>query len=440
MANGTNNLAIGVNDRVEPLKAVGLAFLHVLAMDLYVCPIVLAAMLGLDTEGTNQLIQICFFTAGIATLIQTGIGIKLPVVQGASFVALSALATIGANGGMAMMVGSIIPGAIILILLGATRLFAKIVRRCIPPYIGGLIIVIVGLSLTPTAAGGVFSVDGGLASNMAPGLASMITLVIMNVVAYKTGYRHHLVSVLSVLCSLVVGCVAAAIVGVLDFSTVATSAWFAMPMPFHFGLPVFDIPSIVLMTFIYFIVLIETTGVWFTVGDVTDEELTDERLNHAVMGEGLGCLVGSLFGGTPLTGYSTNAGIISITKVASRTVVMVAGVILVILGMCPKLMAVISSVPEAAICGVLVVVCQILVVNGLRIIINSKLDQKKMLVIGLSLIFTVASLVLSADVKAEFPVMIQYLVSSGTAVGGIIAVVLNLLLPEDPAAAPDSTR
>ena len=67
MANGTNNLAIGVNDRVEPLKAVGLAFLHVLAMDLYVCPIVLAAMLGLDTEGTNQLIQICFFTAGIAS-------------------------------------------------------------------------------------------------------------------------------------------------------------------------------------------------------------------------------------------------------------------------------------------------------------------------------------------------------------------------------------
>ena len=206
-----------------------------------------------------------------------------------------------------------------------------------------------------------------------------------------------------------------------------------MPMPFHFGAPVFDIPSIVLMTFIYFIVLIETTGVWFTVGDVTGEELTDERLNRAVIGEGLGCLVGSVFGGTPLTGYSTNAGIISITKVASRTVVMVAGVILVVLGMCPKLMAVISSVPEAAICGVLLVVCQILVVNGLRIIIGSQLDQKKMMVIGLSLIFTLASLVLSADVKAAFPVFLQYLVSSGTAVGGIIAVVLNLLLPDDPA-------
>ena len=426
------DLVLGVNDRVEPLKAVGLAFLHVLAMDLYVCPIVLASMLGLDTAGTNQLIQICFLTAGLATLIQTGLGIKLPVVQGASFVALSALATIGTNGGMAMMVGSIIPGALILILLGVTRLFAKIVRRCIPPYIGGTIIVIVGLSLTPTAAGGIFSVDGGLAANLAPGLASLVTLVIMNVVAYRTGYRHHLVSVLSVLCSLAVGCVAAAAVGVLDLSGVAAAAWFGMPMPFHFGAPVFDIPSIVLMIFIYFIVLIETTGVWFTVGDVTGEELTDERLNRAVIGEGLGCLVGSVFGGTPLTGYSTNAGIISITKVASRTVVMVAGVILVVLGMCPKLMAVISSVPEAAICGVLLVVCQILVVNGLRIIIGSQLDQKKMMVIGLSLIFTLASLVLSADVKAAFPVFLQYLVSSGTAVGGIIAVALNLLLPDDP--------
>ena len=116
---------------------------------------------------------------------------------------------------------------------------------------------------------------------------------------------------------------------------------------------------------------------------------------------------------------------------------MAVAAVLVVLGMCPKLMAVISSVPEAAICGVLLVVCQILVVNGLRIIINSQLDQKKMLVIGLSLIFTVGSLVLSADVKAEFPVMLQYLVSSGTAVGGIIAVVLNLLLPADPAAEGD---
>ena len=432
MATG-NDLIIGIDERVEPLKAVGLAFLHVLAMDLYVCPIVLSAMLGLDAAGANQLIAICFFTCGIATIIQTGLGIRLPVVQGASFVALSALATIANNGGMAMMVGSIIPGAIILVLLGVTKLFAKIVRTCVPSYIGGLVIVIVGISLTPVAAGSVFSAADGLAGHLAPGLASMLTLIAMNVVAYRTGYRHHLVSVLSVLCSLVVGCIAAAIVGTLDFSSVATAAWISIPAPFAFGMPVFDVPSIVLMTFIYFIVLIETTGVWFTVGDVTSQELTDERLNRAVVGEGIGCLVSSLFGGTPLTGYSTNAGIISITKVGSRVVVMLAGVILTLLGMCPKLMAIIASVPEPAICGVLLIVCQILICNGLKIVASSELDQKKLMVVGISLVLTIASLVLDADTKAALPTFIQYLVSSGTAVGGIVAVALNLLLPDDPA-------
>lgn len=427
--NHKSKLIVGINDPVNPGKAILLGFQHILSMDLYVFPILLAGMLGLSSGDTSYLIQMCFFTCGIATLIQTGLGIKLPVVQGSSFVALSALAAIGVSGGMSVLVGSLIPGAVLLCILGFTGLFSKIVNKCIPAYIGGLVIIIVGISLTSTAAGGVFTNDGGLINNIIPGFAAMITLIIINIVSYKTGYRYTFLNLFSVIASLIVGCIVSGFMGVLDFSAVKEAAWFQLPQLFHFGAPRFELSSCILMVFIYFIVLIETTGVWITVSDVTNEQLTDERLNRAVIGEGIGCLLGSLFGGTPLTGYSSNAGVISITKIGSRRVVMAAGILLTLMGFCPKLMAVIASVPGAVISGVFLVICQILIANGLKIVAREKMDQKKLLVIGLSIVFTVSSMVISSDVMGMFPSVVQYFLSSGTAVGGITAVVLNLIIP-----------
>lgn len=428
--NNTPKLIVGINDPVKPGKAILLGFQHILSMDLYVFPILLASMLGLASNDTSYLIQMCFFTCGIATLIQTGLGIKLPVVQGSSFVALSALAAIGVSGGMSVLVGSLIPGALLLCILGFTGLFSKIVNKCIPPYIGGLVIIIVGISLTATAADGVFTNDGGLTNNIIPGFAAMITLIIINVISYKTGYRYNFLNLFSVIGSLIAGCIVSGFMGVLDFSSVKEAAWFQLPQLFHFGIPKFELSSCVLMIFIYLIVLIETTGVWITVSDVTNEPLTDERLNRAVIGEGIGCLFGSLFGGTPLTGYSSNAGVISITKIGSRKVVMTAGILLALMGLCPKLMAVIASVPGAVISGVFLVICQILIANGLKIVAREKIDQKKLLVIGLSIVFTVSSMVISSDVMDMFPSVVQYFLSSGTAVGGITAVILNLIIPE----------
>lgn len=438
--NQNPNLIVGVNEKVKPGKAILLAFQHILSMDLYVFPILLAAMLGLSGADTSYLIQMCFFTCGIATLIQTGIGIKLPVVQGSSFVALSALAAIGTTNGMPALIGSLIPGAIILCLLGVTKVFSKIVNKCVPAYIGGLVIMIVGISLTSTAASGVISSNGGLMNNLIPGFSAMLTLIIVNVISYKTNYRHKFLSLFSVIGALIVGCIVAACMGTLDFSAVKEAAWFQVPNIFHFGAPKFELSPCILMTFIYFIVLIETTGVWITVSDVTGEPLTDERLNRAVIGEGLGCLVGSIFGGTPLTGYSSNAGVISITKIGSRVVVMTAGAILALMGFCPKLMAIIASVPGSVISGIFLVICQILIANGLKIVSREQMSQKKILVIGLSIVFTVSSMVISSDVMALFPATIQYFLSSGTAVGGITAVILNLILPDEPKEAVSESK
>src|SRR5699024_12541123 len=115
--------------------------------------------------------------------------------------------------------------------------------------------------------------------------------------------------------------------------------------------PVFDLSAIVTMIFIYFVILIESTGTWFAVGTVIDEEITRERIDKGTAGEGLGLTTASLLGGLPVTGYSTNAGIIAVTGVASRQAILAAGGILMLLGLVPKFTTLISVIHDVDIMG-----------------------------------------------------------------------------------------
>lgn len=428
MGDEKTKLIFGVNDRVPVGQSIVLGLQHLLSMDLYVFPLLLASLVGLNFTDSTFLIQMCFFTCGIATLIQTFFCMKLPVVQGASFICLTALASIGAAKGMDVVAGSIIPGAIILVILGATGLFAKFVARCIPPYIGGLVIMIVGLSLSTTAVSGIASNDNkNLTGNLISGVVAAIVLLICTVIEYRT--HNRLLSVFSVLISIIAGCIAAAFTGDISFASVGDAGWFQLPAFFHFGVPKFDAGSIAIVTFLYFLVLCETTGTWITVADVTGEQLTDKRYNSAVVGMGIGCLISSLFSGTPMTGYSSNAGVISITKIGSRQVIGVCGGLLMVLGLCPKIMAVLACIPGAVINGVFLIICQILIINGFKVVRQQRIDSRNGIVIGLSLAVTIGSMGISSDVLAMFPDFVQYFLSSGTAVGALVAVILNLALP-----------
>ena len=435
----TTKLLVGVDDRVNPGHAVVLGLQHLLSTDLYVFPILLAGIVGLNFQDSTFLVQMCFFTCGIATIIQTFFCMRLPVVQGASFICLSALGVIGATQGMATVAGAIIPGAIILILLGVTGLFAKFVERCIPPFIGGIVIMIVGMSLSTTAMTGIVTNSNEkMSANLVSGFIAAGTLLVLTVVEYRTASRY--LGIFSVLISIATGCIAAAIMGTLDFSSVSTASWFQLPQLFYFGYPQFDPSSIAIVTFLYFLILCETTGTWITVADVTGSELTSKRYNLAVIGEGLGCLISSMFSGTPLTGYSTNAGIISITKVASRQVIGACGGLLILLGLCPKIMAVLASIPGPVISGVLLIICQILVVNGLKVVRQQTIDSRSGIIIGLSIVLTIGSMSIPSDVIAMFPTYVQYFLASGTAVGALSAVVLNLVLPQTTEDAAESTQ
>lgn len=430
-------LAAGPDARTPWPQSIALGLQHVLAMDSYILPLVLGASIGLGNADLTYFVQMSFFACGVATLLQCAL-MKLPIVQGPSYVPLGAMRMIGSTMGIATLLGSLIPGAILMVALGASKLYSKFIRRVITPMIGGIIILIVGLTLVPTAISGIFDSGGyGLTINAVSGCVAFGVMLVCTVLQYALR-RAGVLHLFSVIISLAAGTAVAWTMGDADFSAVAQASWFSLPMPFHFGVPRFDLGTCVLMAVIYLFVLIESTGTWFVIQDVAGEELTDRRVNRGTLGFGLGNLISALFGSTPVTGYSSNAGLIPLTKIASRRVFVCAGAILVALGFCPKLMAVVISLPVAVVDGVFAMVCVTLISAGMRIIRSSAFDDRDSLIVGISVLCGVATMVFPADAMAAAPQFLQYFLASGVAVGGAAAILLQLLLPHPPAEHTDA--
>lgn len=425
----TPQLVAGMNDKIPVGRSIILGLQHVLSMDLYIMPLILGSAIGLQGGDLSFFLQMSFFACGIATLLQSGLFMKYPIVQGPSYVPLGALCMIGATMGIPTMIGSLIPGALLIILLGATKAFSKFIRKAIPPFIGGIIILIVGLTLVPTAVQGVFSTTGNLTVNAISGCVTFGVLLLCMVLQYKLP-DNRLLHMFSVIIALVVGTLTALSLGGADFSAVGSAAWFSLPQPFHFGVPQFNLEACLLMVVVYLFVLLDTTGTWFTVQAITGEPMEDERVDRGTIGEGLGCLAGAFFGGTPMTGYSSNAGLIAITKVASRRAIIAGGAILTLLGFCPRLMAVITSLPTPVINGVFAMVCMTLISNGVKMIKDTVMDDRATMVLGVSVMCGVSTMILSDEVVQAAPQFVQYFLSSGIAVGGTVAILLQLLLPK----------
>lgn len=422
-------LVAGIDDKIPVGKSIVLGLQHILSMDLYIMPLILGGAIGLQGGNLSFFLQMSFFACGIATLLQSGMFMKYPIAQGPSYVPLGALCMIGTTMGIPTMIGSLIPGALIVILLGVTKLFSKFIRKAIPPFIGGIIILIVGLTLVPTAVTGVFSTTGDLTVNAISGSVTFVVLLLCMVLQYclkNSGLLH----MCSVIIALVVGTLVAVTMGGADFSSVSNAAWFALPQPFHFGLPQFNLSACLLMVVVYLFVMLDTTGTWFTVKAITGADLNDRRIDRGTIGEGLGCLVGACFGGTPMTGYSSNAGLIAITKVASRRAMIAGGTILVVLGFCPKLMAIITSLPTPVINGVFAMVAMTLIANGIKMVKDTVLDDRATLILGVAVMCGASTMILPDDVVSAAPQFVQFFLSSGIAVGGTAAILLQLLLPK----------
>lgn len=268
------HLIAGVNDKIPVGKSLILGLQHVLSMDLYIMPLILGGAIGLKGGDLSFLLQMSFFACGIATLLQSGLFMKYPIVQGPSYVPLAALCAIGATMGIPTMIGSLLPGAVVIMLLGVTKTFSKFIRKAIPPFIGGIIILIVGLTLVPTAVTGVFSTSGDFTANAVSGCVTFVALLACMIAQYRMR-NSRILHMFSVIIALAAGTLVAWLMGGTDFSAVGQSSWFFLPQVFHFGAPQFNLQACLLMTVVYLFVLLDTTGTWFTVQAITGEPVED---------------------------------------------------------------------------------------------------------------------------------------------------------------------
>lgn len=433
-------LVAGPDEEIPVGRAAFLGLQHVLAMDVYIVPFIIASVLALAVPDAAAFIQSAFLAAGVATLIQSQWIMRLPVVQGPSYVPIGAVLAIafGAGGGLAglsTVIGALIPGAVVVTLLGMTGFFHKIVARLVPPLVGGTIIIVVGIALMPVALReSVFAVHGAgtVHQNIALAAVSSLLLVGSIVTGISMGARGNWLRLSSVVIALVGGCIVALLMGRFSFQPVLDAGWFAMPRIAFVNFEVaFSVPAILTMIVVYLVVLAETTGTWFAVGAVINKPLSDEQLDRGATGEGLGCLASAVLCSTPVTGYSSNAGIIAVTGVASRMAFAAAGILLVLFGLIGKLSAAIAVVPAPVIGGVFGVLCAVIAISGFRVVRTAALTERNMFVVGLPILMALFATLVPQEFVDSLPDLARYLLGSSIAFGAVWAIVLNLVLPEE---------
>ena len=426
-----NGMMFQIEDKLSPGQGLFFGIQQVLAMDVYVAPLILAGLLALNVRTTAYFIEVTFLACGVATIIQSGFGMKMPFVQGPTWVPVGAMAAITRSFGLPVCYGALIPGAIVYMALGwPLRVFSKIVKNALPPIVGGTVIIVIGMAMMGVGWKMVLFAPGNMNKNFLETGCTAIVLIVGVVLGGRKGRSSHFFRIASVLYAIVVGFAIAYLCGNVDFTPVVRAHWLSIPTVFPYGAPVFRLMPTLTMFLIYFIVMIETIGGWFAMEAITASKLTEPRLNKGTLGEGLGCLISVLVGGIPVTAYGTNAGVVQVTRVASRWATVYAGIILIILGLITKLMYVLAIIPPPVITGVFFVLTITIVMAGFRVVQQYEVNDRNTLVVGLPIFVTIGCAVMPQEMVFRMPAVLSILIASAIAPGALLAPIVHWLLPD----------
>lgn len=405
---------------------------HVMAMyaGCVAVPLIIANALGMSKEQLIYLINADLLTVGIATIIQSlgvlNMGSKLPVVQGVSFAAVTPMVLIGKEFGIQGIFGSVMAAGLLAYLI--SPYFGRLIRF-FPPIVTGTIITIIGISLMPVAVrwagGGVPGLPGfGSVQNIA--LALMVLCLVTVFYRYLTGFWSNI----AVLLGLVGGTLIAFALGVTDFSKVATAAWFGVATPFAFGMPVFDIPSILSLTLVMLVIMTETTGDMIAVGEIVGKPVTQKDLVRGLRADGFSTMLGGVMNTFPYSAFAQNVGLVSLTGVRSRFVIVAAGAILVALGLFPKAAAVVSAIPTPVLGGAGIAMFGMVAVSGIRSLSKVQFEgNHNSMIVAISLGVGLIPLAVPTFYH-QFPSWAQLILHSGITVGSLLAVLLNFCFNE----------
>ncbi len=422
----------GIDDRPPLRESVPLAVQHLLAMLLgnITPPLLIAGALGLAVAESAFLIQTVFFMAGLATIVQAypigPIGGRIPVIMGTSIAFVSGIIAIGQQFGLAAVFGACLVAAVVEVVLGLS--IARF-RRFFPPLVNGTVVMLIGLTLIPVgvdyAAGGVGAADYGSPTNLS--IAAVVFLVTLLLNRLTVGF----VSYASMLIGVVAGYAVAVLVGQVDFASLGPAGWFSIPRPLTYGIE-FHWNAILLMAFIYVVSTMETLGDISGIIAATGRNPETRELRGGLVADGVMSALAAVFNAFPNTSYSQNVGLVNFTGVVSRHVTAIAGVLLLMLGIVPKVGALLATIPAAVIGGGGLIMFSMIFASGAAIIHRgTKLSQRNMVILAVSLGLGLG-VELRPDALRHLPDAIRTLFGSGLVTGGLTALILNATLKDRP--------
>ncbi len=433
-----------VDERLPLLKLLPLAIQHVLVMyaGAVAVPLIIGRAVNLPPDQVAFLISADLFACGLATIVQSlgfpGVGIRLPVMMGVTFASVGPMLSMAASPeiGLLGIYGAVI-GAGLFAVIAAP--FISRLLPMFPPVVTGTIILVIGVSLMRVginwAGGGLQTftrvVDGTPATFPNPAfgqitglcLALFVLVVILSLIKWGQGF----VANVAVLLGIVAGAMVAAAIGLMHFDKVAVAPWFDVVVPFHFGLPQFHLIPIVTMCIVMVVVMIELLGMFLALGEITDKPIDQAMLTRGLRADGVGTILGGIFNTFPYTSFSQNVGLVGVTGVRSRWITVTGGIIMIILGLLPKMAALVEAVPQVVLGGAGLVMFGMVAATGARILtgVNFKTSPNNLFVVAVSVGFGMIPLVAPAFFH-NLPHELQPLLESGILLSAVVSVILNM--------------
>ncbi|MFU2089842.1 nucleobase:cation symporter-2 family protein [Avibacterium avium] len=427
-----NNLLYSVEDKPPFGLSLLLAAQHLLAAlgGIIAVPLVIGNVLKLPTEDTITLVNAALLISGVVTIIQCRglgpIGIRLPSVMGTSFTFVAAALAIGfSEDGVAGILGASLVGSLVMII---GSFFMPYIRKLFPPVVTGTVVMMIGLSLIPVAvdwfAGGQRN-DPNYATPENLMMASFVLVIVVILVQWGKG----IFSAAAIVIGMMTGYVVALALGWVNFDGVKQAQIFAVPQPLHFGLS-FPIAGIIGMSIAYLVTIVESSGNFLALGNATKTEITGKHLRGGVLCDGLGSALAAIMSTTPFSSFSQNIGVISLTGVASRYVVAITGGLLVLAGLFPVFGALIVSIPLPVLGGAGLMMFAMIIAAGIQMLDSIERSKRNGLIIAISIGCGLA-VTTRPELLEKLPHFFKEVLGSGITVGSLLALILNLILPQD---------
>lgn len=415
---------------VNHKKAAVLGLQHLLAMysGAVAVPLLIGTALRFNSTQMTYLVSIDIFMCGLATLLQLFgnkyFGIGLPVVLGCAIQAVAPLELIGQKFSINAMYGAIIVAGIFVFLIAGW--FSKI-KKLFPPVVTGTLITVIGLTLIPVA---IQNIGGGNATAKSFGdgkdlIVGFLTIVIILAVEIFT---KGFIRSIAALIGLIGGSLVAAMLGMVSMNPVKEAAWFHLPQVFYFGMPEFEWSSCVTMIIIALVSMVESTGVFFAIGDLLKKDITEADLRKGYRAEGLAQIFGGIFNTFPYTTFSQNVGLLQLSGIKTKRPIFWAAGLLMSMGLLPKIGALVTIIPTPVLGGAMLVMFTMIAVQGIKMLAHVDFeDNRNVLIVALSIGLGLGVTVYPQIFQA-LPQTVQLFLSNGIVVASLCSTLLNLCL------------